>query len=296
MSAKLRNYVFTCFDTEMVWEWVRQDVFGEFPQRNIKCLCFQLEEAPSTKAPHIQGYAEFTKPLRPAAAKQALGSEELHLEVRRGTREQAMAYASKTESRLEGPWLLGNHQAGQGSRSDLTEVKRLLDERCPDGDIADAHFGTFVRYWRGFNEYKRVKGLAPQRDPEVDPTVFVLWGPTGTGKTRDAAATFPDAYWFMKPTLNSPPWMDGYRGQSVVILDEFYGWLPFDLLLRLLDRYPLQMPVKGSSVQVVAHTFVITSNRPPNEWYKNVIDISPLMRRLTHIWEYQVGGSPLKHK
>jgi len=65
------------------------------------------------------------------------------------------------------------------------------------------------------------------------------------------------------------------------VLDDFYGWLPWDFLLRLLDRYPLLVETKGGQVQFVAKTVVITSNKPYLEWYSESFDKAPLTRRLT---------------
>jgi hypothetical protein len=68
----------------------------------------------------------------------------------------------------------------------------------------------------------------------------------------------------------------------VVIIDEFYGWLPYDLLLRLCDRYPLLLETKGGQVQCSANTVIITSNLNPSQWYKNVYH-KALYRRITTI-------------
>ena len=68
------------------------------------------------------------------------------------------------------------------------------------------------------------------------------------------------------------------------MLDEFYGWLPWDIFLRLLDKFPLTVDVKGSSAVFNSKKIVITSNIPPNQWYdyqKNEHMIfNALMRRL----------------
>lgn len=251
----------------------------------------QIEEAPGTARPHIQGYVEFTKQTSMAEAKLLLGDQAIHLEVRRGTREQAMEYCQKDETRREGPWILGDPSHTQGTRSDLIAVKRALDSGASNEAIADQFFGSWVRYRRSFDEYRALKKMKVEvRDSTVDPTVFVLWGSTGTGKTKAATDAFPDAYWLMKPVDRSTVWMDGYTGQSTVIIDEFYGWLPFDLLLRMLDRYPLQMQIKGGVVQLLATTFVITSNKSPDTWYPRVLDVSPLLRRLNVIWEFDQNG------
>ena len=92
-------------------------------------------------------------------------------------------------------------------------------------------------------------------------------------------------------------------GHEVVIIDEFYGWLPFDLLLRVCDRYPLLVETKGGQTQFVAKVIVITSNSLPSNWYKSAYFPS-LVRRVTKwhvmpIWGfhsiYEQYGEFMKH-
>lgn len=88
--------------------------------------------------------------------------------------------------------------------------------------------------------------------------------------------SYPDAYWKQRSN-----WWDGYANHEHVVIDEFYGWLPFDLLLRLCDRYPLLVETKGGQVQFSANTIVITTNKRPTEWYTNMYTPA-LIRRVDH--------------
>lgn len=106
--------------------------------------------------------------------------------------------------------------------------------------------------------------------------VYIVQGPTGTGKSRWAMESYPDAYWKQRSN-----WWDGYAGHEHVIIDEFYGWLPFDLLLRICDRYPLLVETKGGQVQFQARTVILTTNKKPTEWYSNVY-VASLIRRIDH--------------
>ena len=60
---------------------------------------------------------------------------------------------------------------------------------------------------------------------------------------------------------NLPPNCDA------IIIDEFYGWLKYDELLKIMDRYPYQVPVKGGFVSFASKHIVITSNAPIANWY-----------------------------
>jgi hypothetical protein len=98
-------------------------------------------------------------------------------------------------------------------RSKLSEGNSATIE-----EIADNEFDLWVRYYKAFDRYLLMK--TKPRNHVVE--VHVLQGPTGTGKSKWAMDTYPDAYWKQRSQ-----WWDGYMGHEVVILDEFYGWLPF---------------------------------------------------------------------
>jgi len=75
---------------------------------------------------------------------------------------------------------------------------------------------------------------------------------------------------------------DGYRDHSSVVIDEFRGAIDIAHLLRWLDRYPVIVEVKGSSVVLKATDIWITSNIHPREWYPGLDPetFEALMRRL----------------
>ena len=69
--------------------------------------------------PHLQGYSEFTKPIRLKAFKEIMGNERFHIEPRKGTRDQARNYCKKDGTFHEiGSW----SESGQGRRTDLEIV------------------------------------------------------------------------------------------------------------------------------------------------------------------------------
>jgi len=62
-------------------------------------------------------------------------------------------------------------------------------------------------------------------------------------------------------------WWDGYTGQKCVVIEEFYGQMKIGYLLKLLDRYPMQVQTKGSYVPFLAEVIFFTSNEHPRMWY-----------------------------
>ncbi len=207
--------------------------------------------------------------------------------TRNGTHTEAKVYAQKEISRISGPWTYGSEEGipeTQGTRSDLAAVKRKLDEHVKLSQIAEEHFSDFVRYNRGFKEYKRLK--ANKRHWEME--VITLFGDTATGKTRWAYQTYGEDLYSVPPPKSSGTYWDDYDGQETVLIDEMYGKrFTHGFLLQLLDRYPLCVPVHGSSVNFSSRRIILTSNQHPSLWYNAMYEAhnlvyyhGPLHRRL----------------
>lgn len=69
---------------------------------DIKYVSFQREIAPSTGTEHLQGYIAFKTRFRMSQVRQLPGLEGAHLEMRRGTADQARDYSRKDETRMAG--------------------------------------------------------------------------------------------------------------------------------------------------------------------------------------------------
>jgi len=262
---------------------------------NAKYAVWQLERCPETGRDHIQGYVEFKRSVRFSTVTRLLGHEGLHIEPRRGSRTQAREYCQKELSRVAGPWEFGEWTIDQrGHRSDLEDAKKMLDEGSSMEKVADECFGSWVKYHKAFEKYQQYKKPKPATR---DVRVYVLWGPTGTGKTHRAIGYDKDYYIITRPAQpNMPLWFDGYEGQTTIIIDEFYGWIPFDFLLRLLDKYRLQLQIRGGFQWAEYITVFITSNISPDDWYRGVpMDRrAALFRRLTKVVEVKSVDQPIQ--
>lgn len=236
----------------------------------IRFIIFQLEMAPTTGTPHYQGYLEVASPWRLSRVVSAL--EDLcgaHPWVRpaRGSAEDCIVYCSKEEDRLDGPWRFGKQGGSQGKRTDLEEVKNFIMAGNYDiADIACAFFDVYLKFGRNLEKFVQLLMMKNPRQHKSEVTVLV--GPPGCGKSKFCSEQGPvsDLYW--KPNNK---WWDGYSPSShkIVVLDDFYGWLPWKWLLATLDRYPLQVENKGGSLPFLAQRILITSNTDPKAWYKN---------------------------
>lgn len=169
---------------------------------------------------------------------------------------------------------------GQGKRNDLLKSCELVKE----GGIKrliEVEPDQYVRYHRGFEQYARK--LQKSRDGK--PRVWWIHGPTGTGKTRfvgDTEGWDQDNVWVSGDDLK---WFDGYCGQPVAVFDDFRGDMcKFRWLLRLLDRYPIRVQIKGSTVEWKPKRIYITSAVAPEEAYRDVGEkLDQLTRRIDRV-------------
>lgn len=163
-----------------------------------------------------------------------------------------------------------------GRRSDLLKVKNSIDNGDKLNKILDEYPVEFFKYHGSIE-----KAIAMKTKPRDFKTlVTVLIGPTGTGKSRWVYDTYPAETVYPKQRSN---WWDTYSDQDVVLIDDFYGWLHYDEMLRLCDRYPMLVQTKGGQVQFLAKEIIITSNEMPFHWYnkgEKTQDMSALFRRI----------------
>lgn len=139
-------------------------------------------------------------------------------------------------------------------------MKQLIDNKASNIDLAEHDFPTFISNYRGLNYYRSLTAI--KRDWEME--ILVLYGPTGTGKSKWCNDNYPTAYWKQEGM-----WWDNYANEETVIFDEFYGWYKYASLLKLTDRYPLLVESKHGQLQFNSKRIIFTTNTIPNQWYKN---------------------------
>lgn len=257
----------------------------------IKYICGQLETA-ATGQLHFQGYVQLKRSQRLSWLKNNI-DDGAHFEKQQGTNAQAREYCMK-EDTSTAPFIdFGIFIKGRGQRTDLADFKNAIAEGQTKRDLLDTYINELARYPKFYDMVRSC--YRPTRT--VPLKVRLNIGPTGTGKTRYAYDNFPDL--FDVPVTNGSLWFDGYDNHKVVLLDDFAGAaskISLVYTLRMLDRYPIQLPVKGSHVWWMPEQIIVTSNIHPRDWYKwedRQGQYDALLRRITEVWYYDTDRPPL---
>jgi len=244
--------------------------------KSAKYMVFGYEIAPTTGTPHLQGFTAWENPRSIDKFMTIFKTKGVHVERTRSTPRQASEYCKKSDTKdptKTPPFEEFGEVPTQGARTDWESAVKSIKDGADIVDVIEAQ-PHLLPCQRALREFKAM--LLKPLHREVN--VIVLIGGAGTGKTRYAYEKYPGIY--SKPRGE---WWDGYTGQKEILLDDYYGYLPYCELLRVLDRYPYQVPVKGGFVQAQWDTVVITSNKSPTEWYKQGLT-DALKRRLNKMF------------
>lgn len=235
-------------------------------QSSYYILGFEIGEKGT---PHIQGYIHFYNAKTFIQLKKIITRG--HIEITHGSIQENIAYCSKDNHYVE----YGEHPQ-PGIRNDLKNIKEKVMNHTPINDIIrdDIENLQQLKFMETMLRYQQPK-------ERIKPKVMWYYGGTGVGKTKEAieyANNINEEYYISMKNLN---WWDGYIGQKVVIIDDFRkDFCTFHELLRILDRYPYRVNIKGSSMWFEPEHIIITSCYKPDEVYDTREDIGQLLRRV----------------
>lgn len=274
-EKKYSNIIFTSFKTLDNYTW---------DNNYFQYYVFQHEICPKTNKEHLQGYAEFIGRHSLKKIKEIFQDSTIHIEARKGTQKQAIDYCKKTDTRKpDTTWTEFGTPKKQGERNDIRAVYDDIKNNCKLHDIVEKHTNTYAKYYKAFDHIRNI--LIKESSKKLrDVHVVVIWGAPGVGKSKLVwdNTDIDDTYRLKIDKGNL--WFDGYQGESTLVIEEFKGQIDILYFLQLLDRYPLQLPVKGSHSYANWNRVFITSNFHPDDWYNlNEDQMAALNRRFTHI-------------
>lgn len=298
-TARVRAWCFTAYDPFREVEAKLEAAIAD--NHYIDWFIVNPEVCPTTGRPHAQGYL-YAANKRRFSELQARFSG-WHFKRRVASHEKARDYCRKGEScdsyhgpecaecRYSAYRTMGVEPQGEsGGRP--SKPRAALAARIIAGDslkaVALSDPGTALSCLRSLRDLQHL--VSKPRDPKGPATELrILYGAAGSGKSRFVFDNHKLDDIYVHP---SGPWWDGYDGHAVVLLDDFYGDIPYNLLYHLADRYPLSLPVKGGFTQFRARIIYITTNKRPYELYNIAHDWRPaFFRRVTYLMALETDGT-----
>lgn len=231
--------------------------------------CVYGKEVGLCGTPHLQGYIELKKRMRLVELKRELDIAAIYLEPRKAKAHQAADYCKKDGDF----WECGTEPGQPKKDSSKIRWKGVLDD-CKQGNWQKLQDNEPYLWLMQEKKMRSHYLCAKQIDILVNEWIY---GPTGTGKSREARTLYPGAY--IKDA--SSHWWDGYNGEEVVIIDDLDKYhVKMGYYLKVwADHYSFPAQIKGGQMMARPKKIIITSNYHPNEIWTDDQTVQPILRR-----------------
>ncbi len=229
--------------------------------------------------------------------------EGAHFEMANGTSKQNRDYVFK-----EGKWekdkkketnLSDTHEEfgdmpveRQGQRNDLIDLYDMIKNGMSNYEIIEED----PAYMLNIDKIERARQIVREekyKDTFRNLEVVYIFGSTGTGKTRGVMEQYGYSNVFRITDYIHP--FDSYKGQDIVIFEEFRSSLRIQDMLNYLDGYPLELPCRYSN-KIACYTKVyIITNIDLLEQYESVQKEysetwKAFLRRIHKVKQYTVNS------
>jgi len=306
-----KRYVITCNNPN---NNVRTMIPGQFGEEINKCLttgtatnrltyAVWSTERGITGTLHYQCYIECEKKVKASAMKNKLAPLKVWVKpaAAKSTAQHNIDYIShtgkwsnKAGGLINGPFFIGVTPTGQGTRTDINDLAVALKSGKTMVSIAEEHTNTLLKCFGNASKMKILFDSSKVRTWMTE--LFIYTGKAGSGKSHaayeEAKQFLLDAgsdelpYMLMIPNKGESLWWEGYEGQQVVIIDDFYGTIDINYFKRMVDKYPMKVNIKNMSAQFLARRVYVTSNQGWKSWWgsellANSENVNAIQRRIT---------------
>lgn len=259
-----------CWRVDDDWERSKrkQEFLRSLVGDKVRYIGWGREHGTQNKRPHLQGYVQFFNRQTIANAHKILGLEFVKgtpshwCDFQRGTLDEATKYTEK-----DGDFEEHGQLIKKGQRRDIDHVWALCNK--PETklyDLIEANPSLYSRCHAGIEKMWHAAQIKRALTIPMEKKRFIVhYGAARAGKSTWVREKWPAADVYRKNPSHG--WFQRYNGEPVIWLEEFDGKIERAELCMLIDPGLYTAQVKGSDVPVLAHTVVVTTNIPPNQWY-----------------------------
>ena len=277
-------------------------IIGQFSGCIYWCFCDEVGEQGT---PHTHVYLVFRNAVLFSTIQRRFYGA--HIDPAKGSSEENRNYVRK-----EGKWAddakhdtnlietfeesgpLPDERRQQQKDSEL--ILGMICEGASNADILE-EFPTALSKLHHIDAARQVMLEKKYREQFRKLNVSYIWGETGVGKTRGVMEKYGYTQVYRVTNYTHP--FDGYKGEPVILFDEFRSSLPISDMLKYLDGYPVMLPCRYADKVACFDTVYVISNIPLEEQYPNIQRDEPetwkaLLRRFDSVteklrWEHGNG-------
>ena len=256
--------------------------------------CMSDEVGLNEKTPHTHIFMACSSAVRFSTLLKKF--EGAHFEMCKGTSSQNRDYvfkegkykgSDKEDTRVDGT----QEEWGeipierQGQRNDLVDVYDMIRSGMTDYQILE----TCPEQMLNLTNIGQTRLIVQQekfRNTFREMDVTYIYGSTGTGKTRYVMEKYGYENVYRVTNYKHP--FDTYKGQDVLLFDEFRSSLPLADMLKYLDGYPIDLPCRFSDKHACFTKVYFATNISLFQQYQNIQreeyeSYSAFLRRIHHV-------------
>lgn len=268
-------------------------IIGQFSGCIYWCFCDEVGEQGT---PHTHVYLVFRNAVLFSTIQRRFYGA--HIDPAKGSSEENRNYVRK-----EGKWAddakhdtnlietfeesgpLPDERRQQQKESEV--ILGMICEGASNADILE-EFPTALSKLHHIDAARQVMLEKKYREQFRKLNVSYIWGETGVGKTRGVMEKYGYTQVYRVTNYTHP--FDGYKGEPVILFDEFRSSLPISDMLKYLDGYPVMLPCRYADKVACFDTVYVISNIPLEEQYPNIQMDEPetwkaLLRRFDSVTE-----------
>lgn len=203
----------------------------------------------------------------------AVGLGDAHMEPRKGSVSEAVGYCSKEMTRDGDGFGFGTidrhekEDSKQGERTDLQRLKARAESGETVNQILLSEDGAAAARYLGWLRATCEAAQAKRYRTAVRDGLEVcyLYGATGAGKTTHVYESEGIEHIYTVTDYSHP--FDNYEGEQVLLLDEFAGQISMPSILKILDKWPVQLSARYANKWAAYSKVWVVSNLPPVDLY-----------------------------
>ena len=231
----------------------------------IYAVCAR-EICPETEREHYHMIAYWKNPItgKGCQTRMGLNGGEFNAQSQKGTHQQAIDYVKKDEVLV---FAYGEIPLdGQSPKTSAWDyILEMIQEGATDFEIMMKYPSYYAKCKTGITAMRTE--LAFQTVGEFrEINVTYIWGPTGSGKTRGVLESAEHPRDVYKVVDYKHPF-DNYRGQDIILFDEFRSSIKLEQMLNYIDGYIVELPCRYHNKVSQWSQVYIVSNIPMSEQY-----------------------------